>query len=73
MEDKFIPIKNEEINKIIHDELIPIQQIFRSYERLSTNSSFHFDGKIFKKCIFKIQDVIEIARRLSGGETNAIS
>ena len=53
--------KNKEINGIIHKELIPIQQMFRSYEHLA-NGNFRFDPKIFRKCVLKIEEVIEILR-----------
>jgi hypothetical protein len=53
---------NKEISRVIHEELIPIQQSFKSYEQLASNGSYHFDPKIFRKCCLKIQEVIDILR-----------
>jgi hypothetical protein len=58
----------ERIVKLIHDELLPIQQMFRSYETLSHNECFRFNPKIFNKCTLKIQEVILIARDLAKEE-----
>ena len=54
----------KQINNIIHNEIIPIQQIFKYYEHAAFNRTFHFDGKIFRKCAIKCQELIGIARKL---------
>lgn len=54
----------ERINKLIHDEILPIQNMFKSYKQLSYNPAFHFNGGIFDKCIRRCQELIEIAREL---------
>lgn len=59
---------NKEINDIIHSQLIPIQQMFKSYEQLASNGSYHFDPKIFRKCCLKIQVVIDVLRNSSKEE-----
>ena len=56
--------EGKKIDEIIHQELIPIQQAFKSYEQLCQNPSYHFDSKIFRKCCLKIQNVIDTARQL---------
>ena len=56
---------NDRIDDFIHNELIPIQQMFKSYEELCYNPSFHIDGKIMRKCALKVQEVINIARELA--------
>ena len=56
---------NRKIDNLIHDNLIPIQQIFKTYEHLSQNPSFHFNREIFTKCVQKTQELIEIARELA--------
>jgi hypothetical protein len=53
------------IDKIIHEELLPLQQSFKSYEILAVNSSYRFDPKVFRKCAVKVQEVINIARELA--------
>lgn len=58
-------LNNKEINDIIHNEIIPIQQMFKSYEHLAENPAFRFDPKIFRKCVLKIQVVIDNARELA--------
>jgi hypothetical protein len=60
-------MNNEELNRIIHSELIPIQNSFKSYQQLAGNG-FHFSPEIFKKCIKNIQEVIEITRSLAKEE-----
>lgn len=55
----------KEINDIIHNELLPAQQAFKSYEQIADNSTFHFSPKIFRKCSLNIQKVIDIARNLT--------
>lgn len=54
----------EQINKIIHDELIPIQQMFISFEGLAHNPTFHFKPEQFKKCALKTQVLIDEYRNL---------
>jgi hypothetical protein len=56
------------LDAIIHKELIPIQQAFKSYEELAKSGSYRFDPKIFRKCAAKLQEVINIARDLAGKE-----
>jgi len=58
-----------EINKIIHDELIPIQQQLKSYEQLA-NGEFRFTTKQFKKAIKSIQKVIDLLREIGGTNEN---
>lgn len=58
-------INIKKLNNLIHKELIPIQQIFKTYEYLSQKPFFHFDKKIFNKCTIKIQKLIDIVRELS--------
>jgi len=55
----------DKIDEIIHKELLPIRQMFISYEQLTHNPSIHFDSKIFRKCAIKIEEVITIARDLA--------
>jgi hypothetical protein len=55
---------NKEIHDLIHNELIPIQQSFKSYEHLA-GSGFHFSHQIFRKCVLHIQEVIDMARSLT--------
>ena len=55
----------EELNKIIHEELLPLRQAFLSYEQLSHNPSMRVDPKIFRKCAVKIDKLIIIARELA--------
>jgi len=59
---------NEQLDEIIHSQLLPIQQSFKSYELLATNSSYRFDPKIFRKCVTKLQEIINIARELANKE-----
>lgn len=56
------------LDAIIHKELMPIQQSFKSYEELAKSGSYRFDPKIFRRCATKIQDVITIARKMAGKE-----
>ncbi|MBM4137340.1 MAG: hypothetical protein FJ241_10990 [Nitrospira sp.] len=56
---------NEKIDELIHKELIPMQQMFISYEQLSFNPSYRFNGKIFHKCALKIQQIIDLTRELA--------
>ena len=56
-------MNNKEISDLIHDELIPCQQVFKSYEQLAGNG-FRFNTKEFRKCIACIQRVIDTAREL---------
>ena len=53
-----------DLDKLIHDELLPLRQSFLSYEQLA-NGSYRFDAKIFRKAAQKVQVVIEIARSLT--------
>jgi len=53
------------IDEVIHKELLPIRQMFISYEQLTYNPSIHIDPKIFRKCAVKIEEVITIARGLA--------
>jgi len=62
--EKKIGMDNQELNKIIHDHLLPIQQSFKSYEKLAGNG-FHFSHQIFRKCALHIQEVIEIVKELA--------
>jgi len=57
-------MKNEELDKIIHNKLLPLQQRFLSYEKLA-NGSFYFDGKHFSKAAESIQEVIDIVRDIT--------
>jgi len=57
-----------EIDKVIHDQLVPLQQMFKSYEQLAHNSFYHISPKVFKKCYVEIQTVINIARDLTKEE-----
>ena len=57
------PLKTK-IDIIIHRELVPLQQTFRSWEQLA-NGSFRFDPKTFRKAALKVQEVIDIARQLT--------
>ena len=52
-----------DLDKLIHDDLLPLRQSFLSYEQLA-NGSYRFDAKIFRKAAQKVQVVIEIARTL---------
>jgi len=53
-----------DLDKLIHDDLLPLRQSFLSYEQLA-NGSYRFDAKIFRKAAQKVQVVIEIARSLT--------
>jgi len=53
-----------DLDKLIHDDLLPLRQSFLSYEQLA-NGSYRFDAKIFRKAAQKVQVVIEIARGLT--------
>ena len=66
------------IDKLIHEELLPIRQMFISYTQLSHNPSIHINPKVFTKCAVKIEEVILIAREMAGkgeenGEHNEVS
>jgi hypothetical protein len=63
-----IGMEVKELDKIIHNDLLPIQQAFKSYEQLACNGCFRFDPKIFRKCSLKIQLVIDTARQLTKEE-----
>lgn len=65
-------ITNEQINNIIHNDLIPIQQIFRNYEKLSHNPSFYFNGEIFRECALKIEEIIEILREFARNNSKGV-
>lgn len=56
-----------EIDKIIHQDLIPLQGKFRSWLELA-NGNFRFEPKTFHKAIEAIQKVIDIARDLAKEE-----
>ena len=58
------------IDKLIHEELLPIRQMFISYTQLSHNPSIHINPKVFTKCAVKIEEVILIARELAEGDKN---
>ena len=58
------------IDKLIHEELLPIRQMFVSYTQLSHNPSIHINPKVFTKCAVKIEEVILIARELAEGDKN---
>ena len=58
---------NKELNRLIHDDLIPKQQMFKSYEALAGNG-FHFSHQIFRKVALSIQEVIDIVRSLTNEE-----
>lgn len=57
---------NQRIDKLVHEELLPIRQMFLSYFKLAYNPSVHIDPKVFKKCALKIEEVITIVK---GGAT----
>jgi len=52
------------IDKIIHEEMLPIRQMFVSYSELAKNPLIHFDPKVFKKCAMKIEELIGILREV---------
>lgn len=52
-----------ELDKVIHEQLIPLQGKFRSWLELA-NGNFRFEPKTFHKAIEAIQRVIDIAREL---------
>ena len=58
------------IDKLIHEELLPIRQMFISYTQLSHNPSIHINPKVFTKCAVKIEEVILIAREIAEGDKN---
>ena len=58
------------IDKLIHEELLPIRQMFVSYTQLSHNPSIHISPKVFTKCAIKIEEVILIAREMAEGDKN---
>jgi len=58
------------IDKLIHEELLPIRQMFVSYTQLSHNPSIHISPKVFTKCAVKIEEVILIAREMAEGDKN---
>ena len=58
-------MNTQEVDKLIHEELLPIQQMFHSYELLANNGMFRFSPSVFKKCAIKIQVVIDNARELA--------
>ena len=58
------------IDKLIHEELLPIRQMFVSYTQLSHNPSIHINPKVFTKCAVKIEEVILIAREIAEGDKN---
>jgi len=53
---------NQRIDKLVHEELLPIRQMFLSYSELAYNPSVHIDPKVFKKCALKIAEVITIVK-----------
>ena len=55
----------KEIDDIIHNELLPIQDRFRSYLILINSPSFRLGDKQITKCIKNCNDLIDIARRLT--------
>jgi len=56
---------NKELDELIHDELLPIRQMFLSYSQLCNDSPFKIDPKILKKCAVKTECLIAIARELA--------
>jgi len=52
-----------DIDKLI-SELQPIRQTFLSYAQLA-GGQYRFDGKVFRKSAEKIQDVIDIVKKLT--------
>jgi len=58
-------MNTQEVNKLIHEELLPIQQMFHSYELLANSGMYRFSPSVFKKCAVKIQVVIDNARELA--------
>ena len=58
------------IDKLIHEELLPIRQMFISYTQLSHNPLIHINPKVFTKCAVKIDEVITICREVGGKEEN---
>ena len=59
-------MNNKHLDELIHSELLPTQQTFKSYEQLA-QGDFRFSPKIFKKCALSIQKVIDAARELANG------
>lgn len=55
------------INKLseLTHKILPLQQMFHSYEKLANNSFFHFSPHIFKKCAMKCQELIELTREIA--------
>jgi len=51
------------IDDCLH-ELVNIQQMFKSYEQLAHNPSFHFRPAQFHKCIMKVQIIIDTGREI---------
>ena len=51
-----------ELDKVIHEQLIPLQGKFRSWLELA-NGNFRFEPKTFHKAIEAIQRVIDIAKQ----------
>jgi len=58
---------NKELDRIIHETLLPIKQSFVSYQQLA-NGNFRFDPKIFRRCAVHIEEVITIVRNLTQEE-----
>jgi hypothetical protein len=57
---------NKQLDLVLH-ELVAIQNTFRSYEKLA-NECFRFRPKEhFRKCVIKIQTVIDHGRELTKG------
>ena len=52
------------VSELIHSRLLPLQQMFHSYEKLA-NGNYRFSSKIFKKCALAIGELIEVARDLT--------
>jgi len=58
---------NKQLHKIIHDDLLPMVQMFHSFGKLA-NDRFLFSAKHFQKAALKIQEIINILRGLAKEE-----